>query len=78
MSKKRIVSVWDAEHNELSETISFKVTCDQEVLDLVKAITYKDDLTLDQAVFELGSLLERSIHLNLPRSHRFWNKGKAK
>ena len=73
-SKKKIVNVWDADHNELAETISFKAVCDQEVVDIVKAITYKDDLTIDQVAYELGKLLERSIHLNLPRSHRFWNK----
>tara|TARA_R100001510_G_C7452804_1_gene76883 strand:- start:194 stop:430 length:237 start_codon:yes stop_codon:yes gene_type:complete len=74
MMSRKMINVWDAEHNELSETISFKVTCDQEVIDLIKAITYRDNLTIDEAAFELGSLLERAIHLNLPRSHRFWNR----
>jgi len=76
MNSGRIVSVWDVEHNELSETISFKVTCDQEVVDLMKAITYNEDLSLNDVAFELGKLLERSIHMNLPRSHRFWSKNK--
>jgi len=77
MSKKRkIINVWDAEHSKLSKTVSFKVVCDQEIIDLVKAITYKDELTIDQVAAELGSLLEGAIHMNLPRSHRFWKKGK--
>ena len=72
MKSNRLVSVWDVEHNELAETISFKVVCDQEVGDLLIAIARKDSLTKEEMALELGSLLERSIHLNLPRSHRFW------
>ena len=76
MSKSKLVSVWDTEHNELAETLSFKVVCDQEVSALLCAITYRDTMTKDEMALELASLLERSIYLNLPRSHRFWNKGK--
>lgn len=72
--KKKLISVWDANHNKLAETISFKLVCDDELIDIVKAITLKDDLTTEQVALELGQLLERSIHLNLPRSHRFWRK----
>jgi len=41
MSNK-LVNVWDVEHNELAETLSFKVVCDQEVGDLLAAITRND------------------------------------
>ena len=70
----KLVSVWDIEHNELAETLSFKVVCDEEVGELLCAITRKDAMTNDEMAFELANLLERSIHLNLPRSHRFWRK----
>ena len=73
MSKK-LVSVWDVKHNELAETLSFKVVCDQEVGELLCAITRKDTMTKDEMALELATLLERSIHLSLPRSHRFWRK----
>jgi hypothetical protein len=73
MSNK-LVSVWDVEHSELAETLSFKVVCDQEVGELLCAITRKDTMTKDEMALELATLLERSIHLNLPRSHRFWRK----
>ncbi len=73
MSNK-LVNIWDVEHNELAETVSFKVVCDQEVGELLCAITRKDTMTKDEMAFELANLLERSIHLNLPRSHRFWRK----
>lgn len=76
MSKDKLVNVWDVEHNELAETLSFKVVCDQAVADLIGAIAYKDTMTKEEMAFELANLLERSIYLNLPRSHRFWNKGK--
>ena len=69
----KLVSVWDVEHNELAETLSFKIVCDQEVAALLCAITRKDSMTKDEMAFELANLLERSIHLNLPRSHRFWS-----
>ena len=70
----KLVSVWDVEHNELAETLSFKVVCDQEVGELLCAITRKDTMTKDEMALELTNLLERSIHLNLPRTHRFWRK----
>ena len=73
MSNK-LVSVWDVEHSELAETLSFKVVCDQEVGELLCAITRKDTMTKDEMALELTNLLERSIHLNLPRTHRFWRK----
>jgi len=73
MSNK-LVNIWDVEHNIAAETLSFKVVCDQEVGDLLCAITRKDTMTKDEMAFELANLLERSIHLNLPRSHRFWRK----
>jgi hypothetical protein len=76
MSKNKLLNVWDVDYNELAETLSFKVVCDQEVADLLCAITYKETMTKDEMALELASLLERSIHLNLPRSHRFWNKNK--
>jgi len=56
--------------------LSFKVVCDQEVGDLLLAIAYKDEMTKEEMALELANLLERSIHLNLPRSHRFWKKKK--
>ena len=74
----KLVNVWDVEHNELAETLSFKVVCDQEVGDLLLAITYKDEMTKEEMALELGNLLERSIHLNLPRSHRFWNRNRQR
>ena len=70
----KLVSAWDVEHNELAETLSFKVVCDEEVGELLCAITRKDTMTKDEMAFELANLLERAIHLNLPRSHRFWRK----
>ena len=73
MSNK-LVNVWDVEHSELAETVSFKVVCDQEVGELLCAITRKDTMTKDEMAFGLAMLLERAIHLNLPRSHRFWRK----
>jgi len=73
MSNK-LVSVWDVEHSELAETLSFKVVCDQEVGELLCAITRKDTMTKDEMALELANLLERSIYLNLPRTHRFWRK----
>ncbi len=76
MSKNKLLNVWDVDYNELAETLSFKVVCDHEVADLLCAITYKETMTKDEMALELASLLERSIHLNLPRSHRFWNKNK--
>ena len=72
----KLVNVWDVEHNELAETLSFKVVCDQEVGDLLLAIAYKDEMTKEEMALELANLLERSIYLNLPRSHRFWKKKK--
>ena len=75
MSNK-LNNVWDVEHNELAETLSFKVVCDQEVGDLLLAIAYKDEMTKEEMALELANLLERSIHMNLPRSHRFWKKKK--
>ena len=42
MSNK-IINVWDVEHNELAETLSFKVVCDQDIAGLICAIAYKDD-----------------------------------
>ena len=75
MSNK-LINVWDVEHNELAETLSFKVVCDQEVGDLLLAIAYKDEMTKEEMALELANLLERSIYLNLPRSHRFWKKKK--
>ena len=74
MMGNKLVSVWDVEHNELAETLSFKVVCDEEVSELLCAITRKDTMTKDEMAFELANLLERAIHLNLPRSHRFWRK----
>ena len=76
MSKNKLLNVWDVDYNELAETLSFKVVCDHEVADLLCSITYKETMTKDEMALELASLLERSIHLNLPRSHRFWNKNK--
>ena len=67
----KLVSVWDTEYNVLSKSLSFKVTCSPEVLELVGEITRRDDLTPEEIALELGVLLERSIHLNLPRTHRF-------
>ena len=58
MSNK-LVNVWDVEHNELAETVSFKVVCDQEVGELLCAITRKDTMTKDEMAFELANLLER-------------------
>jgi len=75
MSNK-LINVWDVEHNKLAETLSFKVVCDQEVGDLLLAIAYKDEMTKEEMALELANLLERSIHMNLPRSHRFWKKKK--
>ena len=75
MSNK-LINVWDVEHNELAETLSFKVVCDQEVGDLLLAIAYKDEMTKEEMALELANLLERSIHMNLPRSHRLWQKKK--
>ena len=75
MSNK-LINVWDVEHNELAETLSFKVVCDQEVGDLLLAIAYKDEMTKEEMALELANLLERSIHMNLPRTHRFWKKKK--
>jgi hypothetical protein len=72
----KLVNVWDVEHNELAETLSFKVVCDQEVGDLLLAISRKDMMTKEEMALELASLLERSIHLNLPRSHRFWKRNR--
>ena len=72
----KLVNVWDVEHNELAETLSFKVVCDQEVGDLLLAIAYKDEMTKEEMALELANLLERSIHMNLPRTHRFWKKKK--
>tara|TARA_R110000796_G_C14514078_1_gene430172 strand:- start:1166 stop:1393 length:228 start_codon:yes stop_codon:yes gene_type:complete len=66
-----LVNVWDAEYNTLSQALSFRVTCSPEVLKLVGEITRRDDLTPEEIALELGVLLERSIHLNLPRTHRF-------
>ena len=76
MDKNKLLNVWDVEHNELAETLSFRVVCDQSVADLIGAIAHKDTMTKEEMALELASLLERSIYLNLPRSHRFWNKGK--
>ncbi len=73
MSNK-LVSVWDVEHNQLAETLSFKVVCDEEVAELLSVITGNNSMTKEEMAYELGNLLERSIHLNLPRSHRFWRK----
>ena len=75
MSNK-LVNIWDVEHNELAETLSFKVVCDHEVGDLLLAIARKDHMTKEEMALELGNLLERSIHLNLPRSHRFWRRSR--
>ena len=75
MSNK-LINVWDVEHNEHAETLSFKVVCDQEIGDLLMAIAYKDEMTKEEMALELANLLERSIHMNLPRSHRFWKKQK--
>tara|TARA_R110002012_G_scaffold314216_1_gene526677 strand:+ start:734 stop:967 length:234 start_codon:yes stop_codon:yes gene_type:complete len=75
MSKK-LVNVWDVEHSELAETLSFKVVCDQEVGDLLLAIAHKDTMTKEEMALELAELLERAIHLNLPRSHRFWRRNR--
>ena len=75
MSNK-LINVWDVEHNELAETLSFKVVCDQEIGDLLTAIAYKDEMTKEEMALELANLLERSIYMNLPRSHRFWKKKK--
>jgi len=76
MMSNKLINVWDVEHNELAETLSFKVVCDQEVGDLLLAIAYKDEMTKEEMALELANLLERSIYLNLPRSHRFWKKKK--
>ena len=72
----KLINIWDVEHNELAETLTFKVVCDQEVGDLLLAIAYKDEMTKEEMALELANLLERSIHMNLPRSHRFWKKKK--
>tara|TARA_R110002110_G_scaffold135296_5_gene319246 strand:+ start:1637 stop:1876 length:240 start_codon:yes stop_codon:yes gene_type:complete len=72
----KLVNVWDVEYSELAETLSFKVVCDQEVGELLTAIARKDTLTKEQMALQLAELLERSIHLNLPRSHRFWNRNR--
>ena len=40
MSNK-LINVWDVEHNELAETLSFKVVCDQEIGDLLMAVPTK-------------------------------------
>ena len=76
MMSNKLINVWYVEHNELAETLSFKVVCDQEVGDLLLAIAYKDEMTKEEMALELANLLERSIHMNLPRSHRFWKKKK--
>ncbi len=72
----KLVNVWDVEHNELAETLSFKVVCDQEVADLLTAISRKDTMSKEEMALELANLLERAIHLNLPRSHRFWRQSR--
>ena len=72
----KLVNVWDVEYSELAETLSFRVVCDQEVGELLTAIARKDTLTKEQMALQLAELLERSIHLNLPRSHRFWNRNR--
>ena len=77
MSNK-LVNVWDVEHSELAGTLSFKVVCDEEIGDLLVAISGKESLTSTEMALQVSALLERSIHLNLPRSHRFWNYGKTK
>jgi len=67
----KLVNVWDTDYNALSQALSFRITCSPEILELVEAITYREDLTPQEVASELGELLTRSIYLNLPRSHRF-------
>ena len=70
----KLVNVWDVAHSELAETLSFRVVCDQEVGEILTAIARKDTMTKEEMALQLAELLERSIHLNRPRSHRFWNR----
>jgi hypothetical protein len=74
----KLVNVWGVRHDEDAETLTFKVVCDQEVGDLLLAIAHKDTMTKREMGLELANLLERSIHLNLPRSHRFWHKNRER
>jgi hypothetical protein len=74
----KLVNVWGVRHDEDAETLTFKVVCDQEVGDLLLAIAHKDTMTKREMGSELANLLERSIHLNLPRSHRFWHKNRER
>ena len=72
----RLFSAWDVEYNGLSKTFSLKLVCDDEVLSVVEAIAGREErqMTEQELADQLVELLERSIHANLPRSHRFWKK----
>tara|TARA_R100001510_G_scaffold29516_1_gene26182 strand:- start:1789 stop:2019 length:231 start_codon:yes stop_codon:yes gene_type:complete len=74
----KFINVWEVRHDEDAETLTFQVVCDQEVGDLLLAISRKDTMTKNEMGLELSNLLERSIHLNLPRSHRFWRKNRER
>ena len=73
--KQKLVNIWDPEYNELAETFSCKLVCDKEIGNLLCAIAYKESMSPDEMAIQLAELLERSIYLNLPRSHRFWKRG---
>ena len=68
----RLVRVTGVYRNELSETLTFRVDCDQKVEELLLAIARKEEMTKEEMALEVASLLERSIHLNMPGHHSFY------
>jgi hypothetical protein len=64
---KRLVEGYDVEYNRLSKTLKMTLLLDEEAIRLVCQTSATPTATPEDVADQALELLERSIHLNLPR-----------
>lgn len=65
------IEVGDVRHSRLSGGLTFTVSCDARVLDLLKEIVHNDEATPEALAEECRDLLERKIMIDYTRGgHR--------
>jgi hypothetical protein len=76
---KRLVEAFDMEYNSLSKTMKMNLLLDEEAIRLIIQTSAKPLNSPNDIRNQVVELLERSIHLNLPRKMqqgphgRSWN-----
>jgi len=66
-SKKRLVEGFDAEYSPLAKTLKMNLVLDEEAIRLVLQTNPEEITTVEGIRDQVLELLERSIHINLPR-----------